>query len=202
MIPAGTEWRTEIDARLNRAPIVLLFVRPHFIESRYCYEVEGEAALRRHASGEARVIPIILRPCAWEDSPFSGLQALPQDGRPSENELGGFQREFRETTGRMGPGRGTAPRSLRQFVRSSRAYCCSVGASLSDTVARGSAVRRRPSVFRTRRNSVISSPGRRDGGGASSIAAARPRGRSRGVRPGWQAHQHVPRSALSLSSLS
>ena len=82
MIPAGTEWRTEIDARLNRAPIVLLFVSPHFIESRYCYEVEGEAALRRHASGEARVIPIILRPCAWEDSPFSGLQALPQDGRP------------------------------------------------------------------------------------------------------------------------
>lgn len=82
MIPAGTGWRNEIDARLERSHVVLLFMSPHFIESRYCYEVEGDVALRRHRDGSARVIPIILRPCDWQQTPFGELQALPTDGRP------------------------------------------------------------------------------------------------------------------------
>lgn len=81
-IPAGSEWRREIDSRLERANIVLLFVSPHFIESRYCYEVEGQAALRRHDTGEAHVIPVILRPCPWQEAPFSKLQAVPRDAKP------------------------------------------------------------------------------------------------------------------------
>lgn len=81
-IPPGSEWRAEIDWRLDRARVVLLFVSPHFIESRYCYEVEGAAALRRHQIGEARVIPVILRPCSWQEAPFGKLQALPRDGKP------------------------------------------------------------------------------------------------------------------------
>ena len=82
LIPAGSEWRGEIDVRLKRARIVLLFVSPHFIESRYCYKVEGQAALRRHQAGEAVVIPVILRPCSWQETPFGRLQALPRDSRP------------------------------------------------------------------------------------------------------------------------
>jgi hypothetical protein len=81
-IPPGDEWRTHIDHRLNRAQVILLFVSPHFIESKYCYEIEGRRALTRHTQGSARVVPIILRPCAWHDAPFSKLQALPRDGRP------------------------------------------------------------------------------------------------------------------------
>ena len=62
MIPPGKEWQGQIDAKLNTARIILLFMSPHFIELRYCYEVEGEAALRRQKAGEARVIPVLLRP--------------------------------------------------------------------------------------------------------------------------------------------
>lgn len=82
MIPPGADWRQHIDQRLERAAIILLFVSPHFIESRYCYEIEGEAALRRQETGEARVVPIILRPCLWERTPFGALQALPRDAQP------------------------------------------------------------------------------------------------------------------------
>ncbi len=82
MIPLGTEWREQIDARLEYAQIVLLFMSPHFIDSRYCYEVEGQAALRRHHSGEACVVPIVLRPCAWEATPFGALQSLPTGAKP------------------------------------------------------------------------------------------------------------------------
>ncbi len=39
-------------------------------------------ALERESNGEARVIPIILRPCDWQDAPFGHLQALPTDGNP------------------------------------------------------------------------------------------------------------------------
>jgi hypothetical protein len=60
----------------------LLFVSPHFIESRYCYEIEGKTALRRHNKGEARVVPVILRPCSWHEAPFSKLQVLPSDAKP------------------------------------------------------------------------------------------------------------------------
>jgi len=81
MIPPGEEWENHIDSRLRQAQIILLFVSPSFIESKYCYDIEVREALKRHESNEAHVIPIILRPCAWEEAPFSKLQALPQDGR-------------------------------------------------------------------------------------------------------------------------
>ena len=36
----------------------------------------------RHQNGEARVIPVILRPCDWKTAIFAKLQALPTDGKP------------------------------------------------------------------------------------------------------------------------
>ena len=81
LIPAGEAWAGEIDEHLRQARVILLFVSPHFIESEYCYQVEMAEALRRHEAGEAALIPIILRPCPWRDSPIGRLQALPKDGR-------------------------------------------------------------------------------------------------------------------------
>ena len=81
-IPPGVEWQNEIDERLRKARVFLLFMSPRFIESKYCYQVEGQEALRRHDSMEATVIAVVLRPCEWEDSPFGKLQALPRDAKP------------------------------------------------------------------------------------------------------------------------
>lgn len=39
-------------------------------------------ALERHAAQEARVIPVILEPCVWQDLPFGSLRATPTDGKP------------------------------------------------------------------------------------------------------------------------
>lgn len=82
MIPGGDEWRTQIDDRIERAHVILLFMSPHFLASRYCYEIEGKIALRRHREGTARVIPVVLRACDWTVTPFGELQALPRDGIP------------------------------------------------------------------------------------------------------------------------
>jgi hypothetical protein len=82
LIQPGTGWRGQIDDRLQHSDIILLFISSHFFESDYCYDAEMTEAMRRHDLGDARVIPIILRPCSWDSAPFAQLQALPTDGRP------------------------------------------------------------------------------------------------------------------------
>ncbi len=81
-IGAGTDWQRLIDENLNRAAIILLLVSSDFMSSDYCTGIEMTRALERHQIGDARVIPVILRPCDWKDTPFSELQALPSSGRP------------------------------------------------------------------------------------------------------------------------
>ena len=50
--------------------------------SDYCYDIEVKRAMKRHEAGEARVIPVILRPVDWKRAPFGKLAALPKDGEP------------------------------------------------------------------------------------------------------------------------
>jgi len=78
----GTEWAGIIDMHLNTASIILLLISPDFLASDYCYDVEMKRALERHRLGEARVIPIMLRPVDWKGTPFERLLALPTDARP------------------------------------------------------------------------------------------------------------------------
>lgn len=80
-IDAGEEWATQIDDHLRSADIIVLLVSADFIASRYCYDLEMKEALRRHEAGEARVVPVILRPCDWHDLPFGKLQAATRDAR-------------------------------------------------------------------------------------------------------------------------
>lgn len=86
-IEAGAEWQTEIEQRLNQADIILLLVSPDFLASNYCYEIEVKRAMERHEAGEARVIPVIVRPVDWRDAPFGKLQALPKDAKPIKSWL-------------------------------------------------------------------------------------------------------------------
>jgi TIR domain/CHAT domain len=81
-INAGTEWETQISSYLKTANIILLLVSADFIASDYCYDVEIKRAMERYETGEARVIPVILRPVDWHNSNFGKLQALPRNGQP------------------------------------------------------------------------------------------------------------------------
>lgn len=81
-IEAGVEWDAEIKARLEAAELILLLVTPRFIASEYCFDKEMQRAMERHAAKTARVIPIIMKPCDWQDTLFSKLQVLPRDAKP------------------------------------------------------------------------------------------------------------------------
>lgn len=82
MIEAGDDWRSQIDQHLEAAQIILLLISADFMASDYCYDVEMKRALERHETGEARVIPVILRWVDTTGAPFAHIQALPKDARP------------------------------------------------------------------------------------------------------------------------
>lgn len=81
-ITAGDEWKNQIDKNLNSCWIILLLISSNFLASDYCYDIEMTAALKRHSNNEAVAVPVILRDCLWQKSPFAKLQALPKDGKP------------------------------------------------------------------------------------------------------------------------
>src|SRR5450755_2576567 len=79
----GADWEEEIKLRLNRADIVLLLISADLIQSEYCYAVEMQRAVEKHQAGTTHVIPVVLRPVAWQETPIGGiklgrLQALPK----------------------------------------------------------------------------------------------------------------------------
>jgi hypothetical protein len=79
---AGVEWEKELHQHLESADIILLLISPDFMASDYCYSTEMGRAIERHDQGNARVIPILLRPTFWSNAPFATLQMLPEDARP------------------------------------------------------------------------------------------------------------------------
>ncbi len=81
LIAPGTDWASPIDAHLETASVILLLVSADFFASDYCYGVEMQRALEREAAGEARVIPLLVRPVDWTGAPFAYLQALPTDAK-------------------------------------------------------------------------------------------------------------------------
>jgi hypothetical protein len=83
MIRAGDELDGAIDQNMEDADVILLLVSSDFLASSYCFDVEVKRAMERHEAGTARVIPVILRPCDWqEDTPFKKLLVAPKDGKP------------------------------------------------------------------------------------------------------------------------
>ncbi|HSE18813.1 MAG TPA: TIR domain-containing protein [Pyrinomonadaceae bacterium] len=78
----GHEWDPEIKSNLNSAQIILLLISADFLASDYINRIELAKAMERHQRGAAVVIPVILRPVYWENTPFSKLKVLPLDGKP------------------------------------------------------------------------------------------------------------------------
>lgn len=80
-IEPGESWRERIENKLETAEMILLLVSPSFIASDECWVKEMRRALERNECGEARVIPVIVRPCDWRGTPLGDLQALPPGGQ-------------------------------------------------------------------------------------------------------------------------
>ena len=88
-ISPGDDWGSQIHAHLNSARIILLLISPDYLASDYCYDIEARLAVERHEQGEARVIPIIMRPALWQETILRKFQALPTGGKGARKKLPG-----------------------------------------------------------------------------------------------------------------
>jgi hypothetical protein len=79
---AGDDFGAEISKNLEKADLILLLISIDFINSKYCYDLEMDRAIERHEEGSCKVVPVILRGCLWQHTPFSKLLAMPRDGKP------------------------------------------------------------------------------------------------------------------------
>jgi len=89
-IPPGEEWDVVIKDQIEASDVVFLLVSTNSLNTEYIWNVEIEAAMRRHEAGTSRVIPIILSKCLWTEKdkndayifPPAKLNALPSKGKP------------------------------------------------------------------------------------------------------------------------
>jgi hypothetical protein len=81
-VAAGSNWKEEINRRLEEADIVLLMISSSFLAADFLWESEAFRAIERHEAGTAFVVPILLRPSDWSATPLAKLSALPPDGIP------------------------------------------------------------------------------------------------------------------------
>jgi TIR domain len=82
-IELGTTWRPEIQAALERADVAVLLVSANFLTSGFILKEEVPVLLQRRKKDGLLVIPVIVRPCAWQAQPWlASVQAHPKDARP------------------------------------------------------------------------------------------------------------------------
>jgi len=81
-IVPGTDWSNEIDENLKNSDLILFLISSSFLNSDYCMNIETQTALSMHASGQAQLIPIVVRAVEWSDTQLSKLQSLPKDALP------------------------------------------------------------------------------------------------------------------------
>lgn len=114
LIVPGSDWNAQIEARTATADLYLVLLSPDFLDSDYGLGVEMEQAFSRVKRGEARLVPVLLRPCLWELSAFSALQMLPRDARPlttwpnADEPLLGIAQAVRELVSSASPRAGVA----------------------------------------------------------------------------------------------
>lgn len=118
LIGAGTEWKSEINRRLQTADIILPLISSDFIASDHNWNVVVQQAMERHKTRTARVIPILLRPTMdnWKIA-FGNIKALPEgekfvtDWKPYDRAFVSIAKGIREVVEELS----ASPFSLKSY---------------------------------------------------------------------------------------
>jgi hypothetical protein len=82
-IEAGDDWKPEIEEAINKAAVAILMISANFLTSKFILGEEVPKLLKRRTEQGVRVIPLIVKPCAWTQVKWlSPIQARPKDGKP------------------------------------------------------------------------------------------------------------------------
>jgi hypothetical protein len=82
----GEKWEQRIEKELKDSDIVLLLISPDFLASDFIEQKEIKRALELSEKGKIDAIPVILKPCDWEEKKaLARLQVLPERGKPIDS---------------------------------------------------------------------------------------------------------------------
>jgi len=83
-IEAGQEWDREIKQHLAQADVVLFLVTASLIASDYVWNEELPQALTQRKEGRTDIVPVILKPCDWQEPEFAfnKFQGILNERRP------------------------------------------------------------------------------------------------------------------------
>lgn len=82
-IEAGSDWREAIQNAMKTCKIAILLISSNFLASPFIRDEELPKLLESRIEKGLKVVPIIIRPCMWQDNPvISSIQVLPKDGKP------------------------------------------------------------------------------------------------------------------------
>ncbi len=83
LIAAGDDWYPAIEHALNEASAAILLISSGFLTSPFIRREEVPRLLKRRKQEGLRIIPLIIRPCAWQLVDWlKDIQGRPRDGRP------------------------------------------------------------------------------------------------------------------------
>ncbi len=80
-IHAGAALANTINESLQTSDLFIALLTPDYIASNYCYEKEFENAMAMERNNTLKIVPVIVRPCEWLNTPFKNFKALPKDGK-------------------------------------------------------------------------------------------------------------------------
>ena len=75
-IEVGADWREERRTHLYAVEIILLLISSNFLADPFCVEVELQIAMQRQLDRQARVVPILLSPCDWQNGVLAGRTSV------------------------------------------------------------------------------------------------------------------------------
>jgi len=80
-ISAGANLGQNISGALSNSQIFIALLSPDYLVSNYCYEIEFQTALQMQEKNKIIIVPVIVEPCDWLNTPFKNNKALPKDGK-------------------------------------------------------------------------------------------------------------------------
>jgi len=102
-IDAGTDWRAQIEEAIATADVVILLVSAEFLSSDFLTEVELPSILSAAQMRGTLVLPILISPCVWEQTPLSEFQFLNPPSKPlSSLSLDARDRAYVDIVRRLG----------------------------------------------------------------------------------------------------
>src|SRR5436305_2521814 len=74
-IDGGADWQPEIERAMERAVVAVLLVSADFLGSEFIRETEVPYLLERRRAGALTILPLIARPCGWDQEEWlAGMQ--------------------------------------------------------------------------------------------------------------------------------